>query len=429
MQHSAMNATSNGAILVLESDRGLRESLSRALDAAGFDACAADTPLGAARLIARSRIGLVLHDAAMPLPPEAVGISCIAMHAGANDEVAGGALVKPFDTATLLAAVRRHLVVRESGIIANDPVTQRLVALAARVAAADVAVMLAGESGSGKEVFARFIHRNSCRANAPFVALNCAALPASMLEAILFGYEKGAFTGAMNANAGKFEQANGGTLLLDEITEMPMELQAKLLRVLQEREVERLGSQRSIALDIRVLATTNRDPLTAVADGRLREDLYYRLNVFPLNLPPLRERRKDILPLAEHLYERCARRSPQFTADARDKLCAYDWPGNVRELANVMQRALVLAEDDCIDAAALMLDEAAGSLGTKVPASTRTSTPADLRDMRKNAEADSIRAALAAVNGHRAAAAERLGISPRTLRHKLAQLRDAGHPV
>ncbi len=206
-------------------------------------------------------------------------------------------------------------------------------------------MLIVGESGTGKEVLARFIHRYSPRAASPFVAVNCAAIPENMLEAMLFGYERGAFTGAHAAHPGKFEQAQGGTLLLDEITEMPLGLQAKLLRVLQEREVERLGGRTPLRLDVRVLATTNRRLREEVAAGRFREDLYYRLNVFPLAIAPLRERRDDVLPLAMQLLSgRCrpGERIPALSADAAQLLLTYSWPGNVRELDNLLQRALIL---------------------------------------------------------------------------------------
>ena len=227
-------------------------------------------------------------------------------------------------------------------LIATAEVSRRLADLARRVAASDCTVLIAGESGTGKEVLARFIHRNSPRADRAFVAVNCAAIPENMLEAILFGYERGAFTGAHAAHPGKFEQAQGGTLLLDEVTEMPLSLQAKLLRVLQEREVERLGGRVPVSLDVRVLATTNRNLRGEVAAGRFREDLYYRLNVFPLTTAPLRERRDDVLPLAMHvLNARCrpGERIPALSAEAAHVLLTHSWPGNVRELDNVMQRA------------------------------------------------------------------------------------------
>ena len=229
-----------------------------------------------------------------------------------------------------------------SDLIATAEVSRRLAELARRVAASDCTVLIAGESGTGKEVLARFIHHNSPRADRAFVAVNCAAIPENMLEAILFGYERGAFTGAHAAHPGKFEQAQGGTLLLDEVTEMPLGLQAKLLRVLQEREVERLGGRVPIALDVRVLATTNRNLRGEVAAGRFREDLYYRLNVFPLTTAPLRERRDDVLPLAMHvLNARCrpGEKIPALSAEAAHVLLTHSWPGNVRELDNVMQRA------------------------------------------------------------------------------------------
>ncbi len=219
--------------------------------------------------------------------------------------------------------------------VASAECSQLLLELARRVAASDCTVLIVGESGTGKEVLARFIHRFSPRSNGPFVAVNCAAIPENMLEAILFGYERGAFTGAHAAHPGKFEQAQGGTLLLDEITEMPLSLQAKLLRVLQEREVERLGGRTPIALELRVLATTNRRLREEVAAGRFREDLYYRLNVFPLGLAPLRQRRDDILPLAMQLLgqrSRAGEQIPALSADAAQVLLTYPWPGNVREL-------------------------------------------------------------------------------------------------
>src|SRR4051812_45133149 len=235
--------------------------------------------------------------------------------------------------------------------VAFAPNSTRLIELARRVANSDCTVLIVGESGTGKEVLARFIHRASPRAAGPFIAVNCAAIPETMLEAMLFGYERGAFTGAAATHAGKFEQAQGGTLLLDEITEMPLSLQAKLLRVLQEREVERLGGRTPVSLDVRVLATTNRRLREEVAAGRFREDLYYRLNVFPLAISPLSTRRDDVLPLAMQLLARRVRpgnRIPALSADAAHLLLTYNWPGNVRELDNLLQRALILVNGPVI---------------------------------------------------------------------------------
>lgn len=303
--------------------------------------------------------------------------------------------------------------------------SRELLALAERVAAADVTVMLNGESGVGKEIFARFIHARSARAAGPFVAINCAAIPEPMLEATLFGHEKGAFTGATEARPGKFELACGGTLLLDEITEMALGLQAKLLRVLQEREVERLGAARSRAVDVRVVATSNRNLREAVAQGRLREDLYYRLNVFPLQVPPLRERVEDIVPLARELLARHASddQVPLLTEAACQHLRAHHWPGNVRELENVVQRALILQHRGEIDVDALHLDDDAGCVG----AGRRPAAPGgDLEAALRASEDELILEALRVEAGRRKAAAERLGISPRTLRYKLARLREQG---
>lgn len=339
-------------------------------------------------------------------------------------------------------------------MVAIADTSRRLADLARRVAVSDCTVLIAGESGTGKEVLARFIHRHSPRATKAFVAVNCAAIPENMLEAILFGYEKGSFTGAHASHAGKFEQAQGGTLLLDEVTEMPLGLQAKLLRVLQEREVERLGGRSSIALDVRVLATTNRNLRAEVAAGRFREDLYYRLNVFPLQTSPLRERRDDVLPLAMRLLTarcRAGQRIPALSADAAHMLLLYPWPGNVRELDNVMQRALILANGTVIQPEHIHLEiEGLDALPAALAAASQTvrdfvaapQRPVALETFRKtgtaesglsdslsSAERDLILDALRSDNGNRQAAAKRLGISPRTLRYKLQRLREAGFVV
>jgi two-component system, response regulator FlrC len=311
--------------------------------------------------------------------------------------------------------------------VAVDASSRLILDLARRVAATDCTVLIVGESGTGKEVLARLIHRSSPRAAKNFVAVNCAAIPENMLEAMLFGYEKGSFTGAHASHAGKFEQAQGGTLLLDEITEMPLALQAKLLRVLQEKEVERIGGTEALALDVRVLATTNRNLRAEVAAGRFREDLYYRLNVFPLALAPLRDRRDDILPLATHLLaqrSRPGRRIPALSADVAHLLLMYPWPGNVRELDNLLQRALVLADGTVIEAEHILFEKqpSHADLGAK-------SESPMLAQTRERAERDLILEALRAAHGSRREVAEKLGISPRTLRYKLARIRSAGIDV
>jgi len=339
--------------------------------------------------------------------------------------------------------------------VAYAPSSQRLIELARRVAASDCTVLIVGESGTGKEVLARFIHRRSPRSNQPFVAVNCAAIPENMLEAMLFGYERGSFTGAQAAHAGKFEQAQGGTLLLDEITEMPLALQAKLLRVLQEREVERIGSRTSIALDVRVLATTNRRLREEVAAGRFREDLYYRLNVFPLALAPLRLRRDDVLPLAMQLLAgRCrpGDKIPALSAEAAHLLLTYPWPGNVRELDNLLQRALILVNGPVIRPEHIQFElanDGSGPVGAPIitvnvpvrgavakaaaaesnAAANDANSTGSLASSLGQTERDLILDALRSGQGNRREAAERLGISPRTLRYKLARLREAGIDV
>jgi two-component system response regulator FlrC len=253
------------------------------------------------------------------------------------------------------------LLLDEDHVAVADPASRQLMALANRVAATDVTVFINGPTGTGKEVLARFIHNQSSRKDNAFVAVNCAAIPENMLEAILFGHEKGSFTGASTANKGIFRAADGGTLLLDEISEMPLSLQAKLLRALQERKVTPLGSQREIDVDVRVLATTNREMLQEIRDGKFREDLFYRLNVFPLSTQHLAQRPDDIVPISSILLARHSGTSgevPTIDDEAKKLLLSYGWPGNVRELENVLQRALVLSSGGKIMAGDIMVDGA-----------------------------------------------------------------------
>ena len=314
--------------------------------------------------------------------------------------------------------------------VACAPSSRRLIELARRVALSDCTVLVVGESGTGKEVLARYIHRRSPRLGKPLVAVNCAAIPESMLEAMLFGYERGSFTGAHASHPGKFEQAQGGTLLLDEVTEMPLGLQAKLLRVLQEREVERLGGRTPVSLDVRVIATTNRRLREEVAAARFREDLYYRLNVFPLAIAPLRLRRDDVLPLAMQLLTARCRPGepiPALSAEAAHLLLTYPWPGNVRELDNLLQRALILLNGPVIRPEHIQFE-----LANELPPPSDGSSPeasCSLAGSLVQAERDLILDALRNHQGSRREAAEHLGISARTLRYKLARLREAGVEV
>ena len=330
-------------------------------------------------------------------------------------------LQKPFEASDLVISVARMTagsMVGSSAMVAEDPATKSILEVARRVAPSDASIMISGESGTGKEVLAKTIHELSNRADKPFVALNCAAIPENMLEAILFGYEKGAFTGAQTAREGKFEQANGGTLLLDEISEMALELQAKLLRVLQEQEVERLGGKSLIPLDVRVLATTNRRLTHEVASGRFREDLYFRLNVFPMELPPLRARPEDIIPLSLRFIKvYAADRALDLPSDAQKKLMSHSWRGNIRELGNCIHRACILATGSTITPSDLIFDELTSS-------SEPYERPA--ADDLKASERDLILATLRDANGNRKVASERLGISGRTLRYKIAKYKEEG---
>lgn len=319
--------------------------------------------------------------------------------------------------------------------IAADPESLSVLALAERLAASDIPVLINGPTGTGKEVLSRFIHENSSRRGAPFIAINCAAMPEAMLEALLFGHKKGAFTGATEASEGFFRAADGGTLLLDEIAEMPLALQAKLLRALQEGEVVPIGSTQPVKVNVRVIACANRDLPLEVAEGRFRADLYYRLNVFPLALRPLRERAGDIAPLAFALMLRHAapgQTIPWISTAALAILKMHGWAGNVRELENVMRRALLLAEgQDEVRPEHIVFDSVARLIPEDqlIMPEAETTSQRKLSNIVQISEARAIMETLEACGGSRVAAARQLGISERTLRYRLASFREAGLSV
>ena len=442
---------SKTTILIVEDDAGLREALLDTLLLGNYDVVAADCAEQALMMLSSQNVDLVVSDIQMG---EMSGLTLLksinakypnmpvllmTAYATINDAVqamrdgATDYLSKPFAPEVLLNLVGRYAPaqkIESRTPIVADPSSLKLLELSRKVAKSEATVMVMGPSGSGKEVLSRYIHDQSPRSDAPFVAINCAAIPENMLEATLFGYEKGAFTGAIQACPGKFEQAQDGTLLLDEITEMDLALQAKLLRVLQEREVERLGGRKNVKLNVRVIATSNRDLRKAVDAGEFREDLYYRLNVFPIEWRPLSERPGDIVPLAEHLVQRHASSQSlgtiRLSAAARNKLSQYSWPGNVRELENVVQRALILCENNEIDASDLMIDE---DMSAPLEVTQEQVEDNKLGSELRYQEHQIILDTLVSCNGKRKDVAEKLGISPRTLRYKLARMREDGIEV
>jgi two-component system response regulator AtoC len=350
-----------------------------------------------------------------------------AMKSGASDYI-----LRPFDLEELELAIARalsfaRLVVEnqylredkapDAGLVGTSPAMQQLFESIRQVAPEKATVLIAGETGTGKELVARAIHAGSPRSNGLFVAVNCAAIPHEMLESELFGHEKGAFTGAIKDRVGKFELADGGTLFLDEITEMPMPLQAKLLRALQENIIERVGGNRPIAVDIRVVAATNRDPREAIKDGKLREDLYYRLNVFRIDLPALKARKSDIPKLAQHFL---AKRRVDISPEAIDALTRYDWPGNVRELENVLERAAIISGNQTVLPKHLPT-EMVSNVAARVPAASAAANSLALPPAIEALERQLITEALAATQGNKSKAAKLLEISERSLWYKLSQ--------
>lgn len=440
-------------ILVIEDEAKLRRVIALHLAAAGhevIEAAAAEDPA-----VAAAEPNLVLTDLRLPghdglqvladLKSAQPRLPVVVMTAYGTIEVAvqamknGAAdfLLKPFSLDHLSAVVAKALEVqalraeneslrRELGaryqfdnLVGHSEGMQDIFATVERVAPTRATVLLAGESGVGKDMIARAIHQHSPRAAKPFVKINCTAIPENLMESELFGYEKGAFTGAVQTKPGKFEQADGGTVFLDEIGDVPPSVQVKLLRILQEREFERLGSNRTRKIDVRVIAATNVDLRAALEEGRFREDLYYRLNVVPLNIPPLRERKEDIPYLAEHLVARLARElgSPvrSLSAAAVDRLAAYHWPGNVRELQNVLERSLVLCTAEELGAADLKFDTA------RRPAPAAEYFVPDGMTLDEY-EQSILREALKRAGGNKSQAARLLGLTRNALRYRLSQM-------
>ncbi|MFZ5776049.1 MAG: sigma-54-dependent transcriptional regulator [Thermodesulfobacteriota bacterium] len=467
-------------VLIVDDEQNMRVALFEALTRCGHEVAVAENGRMALDMVSREqRLDLVITDIRMPemegiellrriktARPELpvvimTGFATVATAVEAMKQGAFDYILKPFPVEVIEETVARvfaqqakeQLLARPSSqrperagiakpIIGQNPKLRQLMARAKSVASSKATVLILGESGTGKEVFARYIHEESDRRDGPFVALNCAALPEGLLESELFGHEKGAFTGAIVTKKGKFELADGGTLLLDEIGEIPLHLQAKLLRVLQEEEVDRLGGRAPIRIDVHVLATTNRDLDEAVREGSFRQDLYYRLNVIPLKLPPLRERREDILALADFFVEKYSsqygRERKPLSRDSAERFLAYDWPGNVREMENLVERAVLLAQGqelalwdfwDDVEPPSLSepaLSPAVGADTAPVAAANASAAVEVGMQTLREVERQMILQALRKTDNNRTHAADLLGISVRTLRNKLHEYRSQG---
>jgi two-component system response regulator AtoC len=450
-------------ILVVDDESKMLRVLELQLETAGFAMTKADTAEIGVKLLDNSEsegkpFDLVLTDLRLPgmdgleflkkvrnrdAPPPVIVMTAFgtvetaveAMKSGASDY-----LLKPFSLEDMMITIEKvlelHALRRENRelksqltrrydfgkIIGHSEKMAEIFETAERVAATRATVLLGGESGVGKGMLARAIHLSSPRKDAPFVKITCSAIPENLMESELFGYEKGAFTGAIRSHAGKFEQADGGTVFLDEIGDVPPPVQVKLLRVLQEREFERLGGDKTIQVDVRIIAATNQDLLAALEQGAFREDLYYRLNVVPVNLPPLRERKEDIPALVDHFLERFAQdtgdRVRGISKEALDRLRSYHWPGNVRELENIIQRSMVLAQGEIIEAGDIQLDNAGR------PSTSHNGEPSFLPDgmTLDEYEQEIIREAMRRADNNKSQAARLLGLTRNALRYRLSQM-------
>ncbi len=441
-------------VLVVDDEEKLRRVIELQLLAAGYEVEKAASAEEGLRLAERA--DLVLTDLKLPgmdglellaaIRRQNMQAPVIVMTAFGTIEVAvqamkSGAvdfLLKPFSLDHLMAIVQKALEVRAlrdenrklreelgkryefDNIVGRSPAMQEIFATIERVAPSRATVLLAGESGVGKDLIARAIHFHSPRRDRPFVKINCTALPENLMESELFGYEKGAFTGANTTKPGKFEQADTGTVFLDEIGDVPASIQVKLLRILQEREFERLGSNKTRHIDVRVIAATNQDLRAALEQGTFREDLYYRLNVVPINIIPLRDRMQDIPFLAEHFLHKYAteagNRQQTITPAAMSKLMSYHWPGNVRELENAIERSVVMGSGETLDAADIKLDNAPRARGAGAELALPQGMTLD------QYEQELIREALKRADGNKSQAARSLGLTRNALRYRLAQM-------
>ncbi|RLA93531.1 MAG: sigma-54-dependent Fis family transcriptional regulator [Deltaproteobacteria bacterium] len=432
-------------VLLVEDEREMQKALGAVLERFGLRVSTAEDGLHAMAKFRQDLYDLVIADVKMPrmsgmellkeikkIAPRTpvVLLTAYGTIEGAVNAMKEGAfdyIEKPFSPEVLEEVVRRALASRAEAlrgqrpIIAQDPKMLELLEVARTVASSPAPVLITGESGTGKELLARYIHEQSPRKDRPFVAVNCAALPEGLLETELFGHERGSFTGAVAQKKGKFELAHRGTLLLDEVSEMPLSLQAKILRALQEGEIDRVGGIKPVAVDVRVIATSNRDLVEEVRKGRFREDLFFRLNVIPLHIPPLRERKEDIPLLASYFLERYADLNGKAVKDLApetlDLLMDYSWPGNVRELENVIHRAVLLAKGEVLEPKDLVIEE---GLSPRAPHPVRPGT--SLKEM----ERWLILETLKKVGGNRTKAAQLLGVSVRTIRNKLKEYRISG---
>ena len=448
-------------VLVVDDDSSMRDALSESLEICGFAVDTAEDGAVALKMFAEGKYDVVVTDMRMPrvggmdvlreIKRQSPGTPVILATAygtvntavEAMKEGASEFIMKPFTLDDLEFIIRNVLASHEApekaetgpapgpagqaGIITADPAILEMLHLLKRVADSRSTVLIQGESGTGKELFARYVYLNSGRSGKPFVAVNCAAIPQQLLESEMFGYEKGAFTGAVQRKIGKFELAHGGTLLLDEIGEMDVNLQAKLLRVIQESQVDRVGGREPVPVDVRIIVTTNVDLKKAAEESKFRRDLYWRLSVIPVKIPALRERKDDVPLLASHFlrkYSQANGRSvPSLSRESLDLLLRYDWPGNVRELENVMERAVLLCEDGVVRPEHLHLEGFRDERPPSPPPSAAAESPEEAQATPamtlRDAEKALIFKTLKEVNGNRTAASKILGISVRTMRNKL----------